>query len=188
VASDPDARAARRAALTRIGRELLTVLGEDPEREGLRGTPARWAEWWADFMEYADAKTDTVFTSTGTDQMVVVKGLRVWSLCEHHLLPFWCDMAIGYIPGPHVIGLSKLGRIASLYAHRLQIQERLVEQVADHVATVAGTEHVAVVAKGEHLCMTMRGIRTPHLMSTSVMRGAFRASGPAREEFFHLSA
>lgn len=163
------------------------VLGEDPDRPGLRDTPRRWADWWEAFIGYRDHKTATVFQSAATDQMVVVSGLRVWSLCEHHLLPFWCDLTLGYIPKGTVLGLSKFGRIAQLHAHRLNLQEGLVERIADQLTQVTGSPDVAAVAHGEHLCMTMRGIRQPHRMQTSVMRGLFRENPSARAEFFHLA-
>jgi GTP cyclohydrolase I len=117
--------------------------------------------------------------------MVCVSGMRVSSLCEHHLLPFWCDVSIGYIPDRKVLDLSKFARIAQQFAHRLQLQERLGQQIADEISRITGTENVAVVLKGEHLCMTARGIRTPGLMTSSIMRGVFRAS-ETRMEFLRL--
>lgn len=119
--------------------------------------------------------------------MVTVTGMRVWSLCEHHLLPFWCDVAIGYIARDHILGLSKLARIAHQHAHKLQLQEQLVQQIAEHVARAGQTEDVAVVAQGEHLCMTMRGVRTEGLMVSSVMKGAFLKAGTVRSEFLDIA-
>lgn len=173
-------------ALQRIGRELLVAIGEDPEREGLQDTPRRFADWWREFVTYHPGTTDTCFESVTTDQMVVVSGMRVWSLCEHHLLPFWCDVSIGYIARDKVLGLSKFARIAHKYAHRLQLQERLCHQIADEIADIACTEDVAVMASGVHLCMTMRGIRTPGTMTSSIMRGLFREESDARMEFLRL--
>jgi GTP cyclohydrolase I len=172
--------------LLELGRELLIAIGEDPDREGLLDTPRRWADWWREFIEYDPGTTDTVFSSVSTDQMVCVSGLRVFSLCEHHLLPMWCDVAIGYIPTDRILGLSKFARIAQKFAHQLQVQERLGEQIADEVAYLTSTEDVAVVLKGEHLCMSSRGIRTPGVMTTSVMRGIFRAEYDTRMEFLRL--
>ncbi|QBD83804.1 hypothetical protein EPA93_47285 [Ktedonosporobacter rubrisoli] len=106
--------------------------------------------------------------------------------CEHHLMPFWCDVSIGYITGNKVLGLSKFARIAQQCAHRLQLQERLGQQIADEVSRITQTEDVAVVLTGEHLCMTARGIRTPGLMTSSVMRGVFRAESETRMEFLQL--
>jgi GTP cyclohydrolase I len=172
--------------LLELGRELLIALGEDPEREGLQGTPQRWANWWREFIEYDPGKTDTTFNSVSTDQVVCVSGMRVFSLCEHHLLPMWCDVAIGYVPDGKVLGLSKFARIAHQYAHRLQVQERLGHQIADEVSRVTGSKHVAVLIKGEHLCMTSRGIRTPAVMTSSVMRGCFRTDANLRAEFMQM--
>lgn len=112
--------------------------------------------------------------------------MRVWSLCEHHLLPFWCDVSIGYIARKRIVGLSKFARIAHDAAHRLQVQERLVEQIANRVASVSGSPDVAVLARGEHLCMSMRGVRTKGLATSSALRGAFKR--PAlRAEFLGLA-
>ena len=130
---------------------------------------------------------DTLFERVEADQLVVVSGIRVWSLCEHHILPFYCDIAIGYIASGAVLGLSKFGRIAHAYAHRLQIQEQLVQQIADEVQAMTLSPDVAVLASGVHLCMVMRGIKTPALMTSSIMRGCFRESDSARQEFLSLA-
>ncbi|GCE09073.1 GTP cyclohydrolase I [Dictyobacter aurantiacus] len=172
--------------LLELGRELLVALGENPDREGLAGTPRRWADWWREFIEYDPGTTETTFSSVSTDQIVCVSGMRVFSLCEHHLLPMWCDVAIGYIPGDKVLGLSKFARIAHQFAHQLQIQERLGQQIADEVSRITGTNHVAVIVKGEHLCMSARGIRTPGVMTSSVMRGSFRTDRDLRAEFMQM--
>ena len=172
--------------LLELGRELLIALGEDPNREGLLDTPRRWADSWREFIEYDPGTTETTFESVAIDQMVTVSGIRVSSLCEHHLMPFWCDVAIGYITREKVLGLSKFARIAHQFAHQLQIQERLGQQIADEISRITGTEDVAVVLKGEHLCMSARGIRTPGLMTSSVMRGVFRAEYETRMEFLRL--
>lgn len=173
-------------ALLTIGRELLQAIGEDPERPGVKDTPRRFADWWREFIEYQPGSLDTCFESVTTDQMVTVSGMRVWSLCEHHLLPFWCDVSIGYIAGEQVLGLSKFARIAHKYAHQLQLQERLCHQIADEVTQIVGTQDVAVLASGRHLCMEMRGIRTPGTMTSSIMRGLFRKDSNARMEFLRL--
>jgi GTP cyclohydrolase IA len=173
--------------LLELGRELLIAIGEDPDREGLQDTPRRWASWWREFIEYDAGTTDTSFNSVSTDQMVCVSGMRVFSLCEHHLLPMWCDVAIGYIPRDKVLGLSKFARIAHKFAHQLQVQERLGEQIADELSRITGTPDVAVILKDEHLCMSARGIRTPGVMTTSVMRGVFRAEYQTRMEFLRLT-
>ena len=172
--------------LLALGRELLLAIGEDPDREGLRETPRRWADAWREFIEYDPGTTETTFASVASDQMVCVSGIRVASLCEHHLLSFWCDISIGYIPNAKVLGLSKFARIAHQFVHRLQLQERLGEQIADEISRITGTQNVAVVLKGEHYCMAARGIRSPARMTSSVMRGVFRTESQIRIEFLRL--
>jgi GTP cyclohydrolase I len=173
--------------LEHLCRQLLLAIGEDPDREGLRDTPRRWAAWWREFVDHDPGTLGTTFEAIEADQLVVVSGIRLWSLCEHHLLPFWCDVAIGYIAGDRVLGLSKFARVARKFAHRLQVQERLTKQIADEVARLTGSPDVAVIARGEHLCMSARGVRAPALMTSSVMRGAFRAKPEARAEFLQLA-
>jgi len=172
--------------LLAFGRELLLAIGEDPEREGLQETPRRWADAWREFIEYDPGTTETTFSSVASDQLVCVSGIRVASLCEHHLLPFWCEVSIGYIPNNKVLGLSKFARIAHQFAHRLQLQERLGQQIADEITRITGTENVAVVLKGDHYCMAARGIRTPGRMKSSVLRGVFRTESQTRMEFLRL--
>jgi len=172
--------------LLELGRELLIAIGEDPDREGLLDTPRRWADSWREFIEYDPGKTETTFSSASMDQMVCVSGMRVWSTCEHHLIPFYCDVAIGYMADGKVLGLSKFARIAHQFAHQLQLQERLGQQIADEVSRITGTNNVAVVLKGRHLCMESRGIQTPGVMSSSVMRGAFREEFETRMEFLRM--
>jgi GTP cyclohydrolase IA len=169
--------------LKMLGRELLIALGEDPEREGLRETPERWAKMWREFVEYQPGKIETAFAKIESDQMVVVRGLRVHTFCEHHLLPFTCTVCIGYIAEKKVLGLSKLARIAHLYAHQLQIQERLVNQIADEVVKQSGSSDVAVVAIGAHSCMSMRGIRTEGEIVCAAIKGRFRHDQAMRAEF-----
>lgn len=170
-----------------LTRQLLEALGEDPGREGLKETPRRVADFWSEFLQYRPGNHETVFESVKADQMVVVSGMRVWSLCEHHLLPFWCDISVGYITGDRVLGLSKFGRIAQKHAHRLQIQEKLVEDIARDVMAIVKTDNVAVIANGEHLCMTMRGIKMQSRMTSSSIHGAFKQS-EVRAEFMSLAA
>lgn len=176
----------RRQQLMALCRELLTLLGEDPDREGLRDTPRRWADWWLEFIEYQPGKTETTFEAVSSDQLVIVKGIRVWSLCEHHLLPFWCDISIGYIAEDNVLGLSKFARIAHQFAHRLQLQERLTHQIADEIQRITGSRDVVVVGEGSHLCMEMRGVKAPHRMLSSVTRGRFRDLPALRAEAMAL--
>ncbi|MBC2879323.1 MULTISPECIES: GTP cyclohydrolase I [Streptomyces] len=176
----PPARRVDTARVAELYRQLLVALGEDPGREGLRGTPERVAAWWQEFLDHDPGRTDTVFAQELTpdsEQMVVVGGLSAWSLCEHHLLPMRLRMTVGYRPDGHVLGLSKVARIVSAHAHRLQVQERLVDAVATEVATVAGVADVGVVADGEHLCMIMRGVREQQSRTISYsFRGCFDAS------------
>lgn len=174
------------SVLELLARDLLLAIGEDPTREGLRDTPRRFAAWWREFIEYDPGNTETTFEAVTTDQMVIVSGLRIFSLCEHHLLPFWCDVAIGYIADGRVLGLSKFARVAHQVAHRLQLQERLTHSIADEIEHLTGSGDVAVLAHGEHLCMVMRGIKTSGRMTSSVMRGAFRDKPEARAEFLRL--
>ncbi len=172
--------------ISSITYELLKAIGEDPQREGLVGTPDRVARFWQEFIGYTDYNNLTTFEGVQTDQMVVVSGMRVWSMCEHHLLPFWCDISIGYIADDKVLGISKFARIAHLCAHKLQVQESLVHDIADAVTEATGTKDVAVVGTGSHTCMLMRGIRTVSEVTTSVMRGRFRVSDSARTEFLEF--
>ena len=174
------------AVFQRIGEQLLEAMGLDITHESVQDTPRRWAHFWTEFLAYDDPSPPTTFTSQTLDQMVVVSGLRVWSLCEHHLLPFWVDLSIGYITHGRVLGLSKFGRIARQLGHSPQVQERLVTDIADAIGMATGSPDVAVCASGEHLCMTMRGIRAPHRMKSSITRGLFREDARTREEFFHL--
>lgn len=173
--------------LEKACREVLLAIGEDPDREGLVETPRRWANWWRELIEYDPGKVATTFSGIEADQMVVVSGVRVWSVCEHHLLPFWCDIAMGYIADGKILGLSKFARLARKHGSKLQVQERLVASIADELEELVGTGDVAVLAEGEHLCMTMRGIRSEALMTSSVMRGVFRERPSTREEFLTLS-
>jgi GTP cyclohydrolase IA len=173
--------------LEHIGRQLLVALGEDPDREGLRDTPRRFAQMWREFIDYDPGRLDTAFESIQADQLVIVGPMRVWSKCEHHTVDFWCDVHVGYIPGSQVLGLSKFARIAHYRAHRLQLQERLVSEIAKDVQDAANTPDVAVLARGEHLCMTARGIRTPALVTSSSLNGAFRQDADLRREFLSLA-
>lgn len=167
-------------------REILEAIGEDTYREGLLDTPARVARFYAEFIDYRPGNMETTFVSAQVDQLVVVSGMRVWSLCEHHMLPFFCDIHVGYVTGERVLGLSKFARIAHACAHRLQIQERLVDEIATAVMNLANTPDVAVIGSGVHLCMLMRGIKTPGRMASSAMYGGFRENPGLRAEFLRL--
>lgn len=163
-------------------RELLLAIGEDPDRPGLRDTPARVARAWAEFVDYHPGTLTTTFDEQAPEAPVIVSGMRVNSFCEHHLMPFWADITVAYIPHGRVIGLSKLARIAHMHAHALQLQERLVRQIAETLTTAAGTQDVMVVASGEHSCMCSRGIKTPGLMTSQDTRGAFLADAHLRAD------
>ncbi len=173
-------------AVEGLARELLTAIGEDPNREGLLETPRRWASWWKEFIEYEENRTDTVFESVTSDQMVVVSGMRVYSICEHHLLPFWADVSIGYVAHGQVLGLSKFARIAHKAAHKLQLQERMIHEIADEVQRVTESPDVMVVASGIHMCMVMRGIKTDATTTSMITRGTFSNRSDARADFLRL--
>jgi GTP cyclohydrolase I len=140
-------------------RELLTAIGEDPDREGLADTPRRVAAWWSEFLDRDHGTLGTTFThDTTSDDFVLLRGIEVWSLCEHHLLPFRLNVSIAYVPQARVLGLSKLVRQLRLHTHALQLQERITTDLAKDIAKAAGTDDVAVFTVGEHLCMSMRGV------------------------------
>jgi len=172
--------------LKEIGYDLLVAIGENPEREGLAETPERFAKTWREFIEYDPGKLSTRFEAVQVDQMVTVTGIKVWSLCEHHLVPFSCHITASYITKDKVVGLSKIARVCQQAAHRLQLQERLVSQVADTLQDITGSESVGVIGEGVHLCMVMRGVKQDAKAVTSVMRGLFMHSQAARAELLAL--
>jgi GTP cyclohydrolase I len=176
--------------ITYLVSQLLTALGEDPSREGLADTPARAASWWTAFLSPEPSATATCFTETHLDgQLVVVGGMSVWSLCEHHLLPMNLDVAVGYVPDGRVMGLSKFGRIAQRHAGRLQVQERFTRQVAEDVAGVIGSQDVAVAVRGVHLCMSMRGVKMEMARTSTLHTGGRFQSDPVRsQQFLTLAA
>ena len=171
------------ARLVELGRDLLLALGEDPEREGLRETPRRWAAAWREFLSYDPGQTDVTFASATSGQLVCVSGMSIFSICEHHLMPFECRVAIGYLPNKRVLGLSKFARIAHACAHRLQLQERLGQDIAEEIVRVTESADVAVLLQGEHHCMMARGIRTPGIMATLALKGQFATDSVLREDF-----
>ncbi len=173
-------------------RQLLTHLGEDPEREGLLDTPKRAAKAM-EFLtqgyrqDLADLVNDAVFSSDN-DEMVVVRDIELYSMCEHHMLPFVGKCHIGYLPGGKVLGLSKFARIVDMFARRLQIQENLTKQIAQCVEEVTGARGVGVIIESKHMCMMMRGVEKQNShMTTSVMMGQFRESPATRSEFMRLA-
>lgn len=173
-------------------RELLLAVGEDPDREGLRETPARVARAYREV--FAGLRTDPteVLDKTfdeGHQELVLVKDIPIYSTCEHHLVPFFGKAHIGYIPGPEgrVTGLSKLARLVDLYAKRPQVQERLTSQVADALVEKLAPTSAIVVIECEHLCMAMRGIRKPGATTvTSAVRGGFKSDARSRAEAMAL--
>ena len=170
---------------------LIEKIGEDPAREGLRATPARAAKAMG-FLTSGYEKTaeevlgDALFSSQ-SDEMVVVKNIELYSLCEHHILPFFGTCHIGYIPNGKVIGLSKMARIVEVFARRLQIQEHLTMQIAESVQELSMARGVGVVVQAKHLCMMMRGVEKQNSeMTTSCMLGVFRSDSQSRSEFLTL--
>lgn len=171
--------------------DLLRAIGEDPAREGLKGTPKRvaraWAELTSGYGEKPEEVLGTVFSPEGYDQVVALRDVPFVSLCEHHLLPFHGEVDIAYLPGKHVVGISKLARIVQTYARRLQIQERMTAQIAEAIHTILKPKGVVVRVVGEHSCMRMRGTKVlGSSMVTSDVRGTFRTKAAARAEVFAL--
>jgi len=170
---------------------LIKALGEDPEREGLRDTPRRAAKALKYLtrgyeQKLADIVNEALFSSD-TDEMVIVKNVELYSLCEHHLLPFIGKCHVAYIPNGKVLGLSKIARIVDMYASRLQIQENLTKQIAESIAEVTKAKGVGVIIEAQHLCMMMRGVQKQNsVMTTSVMLGLLRADMRTRAEFLEL--
>ena len=172
-------------------RELLIRLGEDPERDGLRDTPRRVEQALRFLTEgYRKSLEDTLngaLYSVTYDEMVIVKDIEVFSLCEHHLLPFFGKAHVAYIPNKKVIGLSKIPRLVDIFAQRLQIQERLTMQIAQAIEEKIQPQGVGVVMEARHLCMMMRGVEKQHSQAvTSAMLGSFRAQKQTRDEFLAL--
>jgi GTP cyclohydrolase I len=173
-------------------REILEEIGEDPDRDGLVGTPERvhrmYTELTAGYHVDPDRLINGAIFDVGYSEMVVVKDIPFYSLCEHHLLPFFGTAAVAYIPRGKVIGLSKIPRVVETYARRLQVQERLTQQVADFIQTRLEPQGVGVVMEATHLCAVMRGVRKPGtIMTTSAVLGLFRSRDRTRAEFFaHL--
>ena len=173
-------------------RNLITGIGEAPEREGLRRTPERAARA-LEFLTRGYGQTiheiiNGALFDTDLDEIVLVKDIELYSLCEHHLLPFIGKCHVGYLPRGRVLGLSKIARIVDMYARRLQIQETLTQQIANAMLDVTGASGVGVIVEAQHLCMAMRGVEKQHSnMKTSVMLGSFRDNPPTRSEFLRLA-
>ena len=173
-------------------RELLAAMGEDPAREGLLDTPARVARAYAELTQGLRQTADDVLTTTfdiGHDELVLVRDIELWSMCEHHLVPFTGVAHVGYLPAESgkITGLSKLARLVDVYAKRPQVQERLTTQVADSLMEILEARGVIVVIEAEHLCMTMRGVRKAGARTiTSAVRGAMLTNQATRAEAMAL--
>ena len=177
--------------LEQLTRNLLKEIGENPDREGLVKTPSRVAKSWEFFSKgynqnLEDIINNAIFKEDAKD-MVIVRDVEFFSLCEHHLLPFFGKAHVGYIPNGKVIGLSKIPRIIDMFSRRLQVQERLTHQVAEVLQDVMNPIGVAVVMEGRHMCMQMRGVEKQNsFASTSAMLGQFRKSSETRSEFLSI--
>ena len=172
-------------------RQILLALGENPDREGLRDTPKRAAKAMQflnhGYLQSMEEIVNGAVFESETDEMVLVKDIELYSMCEHHLLPFIGKCHIAYLPSGKVLGLSKFARIVDMFARRMQIQENLTRQIAEAVQQVTGARGVAVVVEAKHLCMMMRGVEKQNSsMTSSVMLGAFRDNPSTRQEFLTL--
>lgn len=172
-------------------REVLTLLGEDPTREGLQKTPERVAKSMQFLTNGYSINPEEILRSAmfkeDYRQMVIVKDIEIYSLCEHHMIPFFGKAHIAYIPNGYITGLSKLARVAEAYARRLQVQERLTVQIRDCIQDTLKPMGVAVVVEARHLCMIMRGVQKQNsITTTSAFTGAFMQNTKTREEFIHL--
>jgi GTP cyclohydrolase IA len=171
--------------------QILKEIGEDPDRAGLIDTPRRAAEAMRFLMQGYDINIDDVINDalfpSGTDEMVIVKNIELYSMCEHHLLPFIGKCHVAYLPNGKVIGLSKIARVVDVFARRLQIQENLTNEIANCIVDKTGAAGAAVIIEAQHMCMMMRGVEKQNsVMTTSCMLGAFRSSHSTRNEFLSL--
>jgi len=172
-------------------RRMIVQLGEDPNREGLRRTPERFEKalkyLTSGYRQEPEKILNNAMFSVGYDEMVVVRDIEVYSLCEHHLLPFFGKCHVAYLPNQKVVGLSKIARLVNMYARRLQIQERLTNQIATTIQEQLKPQGVGVIIEARHLCMVMRGVEKQNSLAiTSAMLGAFRENKQTRDEFLSL--
>lgn len=172
-------------------RKMIALIGEDPNREGLRKTPERYEKALKFLTSGYQQNLDTVLNgatfSVSYDEMVVVKDIEFFSLCEHHLLPFFGKAHVAYLPSKRVLGLSKIARLVNMFARRLQIQERMTSQIAEAIESKISPEGVGVIIEARHLCMQMRGVEKQHGQAvTSAMLGSFRHNKQTRDEFLSL--
>ena len=179
------------ASFAELVHEMIARLGEDPTREGLVRTPERVEKalqhLTKGYTEDPEQLLKSALFTVDYDEMVIVKDIEMFSLCEHHMLPFFGKVHIAYIPNGKVIGLSKLPRLVEIYARRLQVQERMTQQIAETLMTVVQPQGVGVVVEARHLCMMMRGVEKQHSATvTSAMLGCFRDEKETREEFLSL--
>ena len=170
---------------------LLVQIGEDPDREGIARTPERVAKAWDFFASGYTQDLDSIINNAvfteDYDEMVTIKDIDFFSLCEHHLLPFFGKAHVAYIPNGKIIGLSKVPRIINMFSHRLQVQERMTQQIAESLNDVLVPKGVAVVLEGEHMCMQMRGVEKQNsYATTSFMTGLFRKDSKTRDEFLKI--
>jgi len=170
--------------------DLIKAIGEDPDREGLKNTPDRVARMYTELLSGYTQEPEKIINEAlfhiNYDEMVLVRDIEFYSLCEHHMLPFIGRAHVAYIPAGKVIGLSKIPRIVDMYARRLQIQERMTRQIADFVQQTLEPQGVAVVVEAMHLCSMMRGVKKHNArMTTSAMHGSFRANLATRQEFLN---
>ena len=177
--------------LTQLYREILLEIGEDPDREGLARTPGRAARALLDFTRGYEQSVETVLNqaifSETFDDMVVVRNIEMYSLCEHHLVPFFGSVHVGYLPEGKILGLSKVARVVEVFSRRLQVQERLTHEIAHAIQEAIQPRGVAVVIEAKHLCMMSRGVEKQHSsMVTSCVLGAFREDRGTRQEFMEL--
>jgi GTP cyclohydrolase I len=172
-------------------KEIISSLGEDINRDGLKNTPERAAKalrfLTQGYQQSIEKIVNGALFESDSDEMIIVKDIELYSLCEHHLLPFIGKCHVAYLPQKQIIGLSKIPRIVDMYARRLQVQERLTKQIADTVATVTQASGVGVIIEAKHLCIMMRGVEKQNsVMTTSVMLGTFRQDRRTRSEFLSL--